>query len=140
MPYPAPTTRHPLLQPNGEPFLGTVFLSAVIDHPQIEVGDYTYASCRGAPQNWVNRLAPYLRHEGGEMLRIGKFCQIADSVLFITASANHRYDGFSTYPFAIFDGMDPERPSLPNPPFADTVLGHDVWLGQGARVLPGARI
>ena len=25
-------------------------------------------------------------------------------------------------------------------PGPDTVIGHDVWLGQGARVLPGARI
>ena len=65
---------------------------------------------------------------------IGKFCQIADGVRFITASANHRYD-----PFAIFDGMDPARPSMPAPG-GDTVVGHDVWIGAGATVLPGAQI
>lgn len=139
MPFPDPTTRHPLILPDGTALPSTVFLAAVLDTPQFEAGDYTYASARVAPGDWAERLAPYLR-PGGEALRIGKFCQIADSVLFITTSANHRYDGFSTYPFAIFDGMDPTRPSLPEPPYADTVIGNDVWFGQGARILPGSRI
>ena len=58
---------------------------------------------------------------------------------FITASANHRYDGFSSYPFAIFGGGVEGRPSMPGPG-RDTEIGHDVWLGEGAMVLPGARI
>ena len=75
-----------------------------------------------------------------ERLVIGKFCQIADGVVFITSSANHRHDGISSFPFAIFDGGPTGgRPSMPAPG-ADTVIGHDVWLGQGARILPGARI
>ena len=46
--------------------------------------------------------------ESPEKLVIGKFCQIASGVQFITASANHRYDGISTVPFAVFDpGEDP---------------------------------
>ena len=71
---------------------------------------------------------------------IGRFCQIADGVVFVTASANHRYDGFSSFPFAIFGGAREGRPSLPSGPFPDTVVGNDVWIGQGARILPGARI
>lgn len=140
MPFPSPHTLHPLIMPDGTPHLSTVFLSAAIDHPRWDVGDYSYASSFDAPADWSARLAPYLYPESGETLRLGRFCQIADGVMFITASANHRRDGFSTYPFAIFDGMDPARPSLPDGPLPDTVIGHDVWIGQGARILPGAHI
>ncbi|MBZ6377994.1 acetyltransferase [Pacificimonas flava] len=138
--FPAPSTRAPLLMPDGRPHAGTVFLNAAIDHPRWDVGDYSYASCHRPPDDWAMHLAPYLYPDSEEMLRIGKFCQIADGVMFVTASANHRYDGFSSYPFAIFDGMDPARPSLPDGPFPDTVVGHDVWIGQGAKILPGAKL
>ena len=75
-----------------------------------------------------------------EKLVIGKFCQIADGVKFITASANHRYDGISTFPFAIFNGRgDTSRPSWPEAG-PDTEIGHDIWIGQGARILPGASL
>ncbi|MDU8945205.1 CatB-related O-acetyltransferase [Ovoidimarina sediminis] len=141
--FPAPDARHPLILPDGTPHEGTVFLRSVIDHPRWDVGDYSYASAHEPPGDWAMRLAPYLFPQSRERLVIGRFCQIADGVLFITASANHRRDGFSTFPFAVFDGFGEGRASLPPDTaeaYPDTVLGHDVWLGQGARVLPGARI
>ena len=137
--FPAPDTRHPLVMPDGSRHPGTVFLRPAIDHPNWEVGDYTYASAWTEPPDWAAHLAPFLHPGVPEMLRIGRFCQIAEGVLFITASANHRRDGLSTYPFAIFHGMDMGRPSMPGPG-PDTVIGNDVWIGQGARLLPGARI
>jgi virginiamycin A acetyltransferase len=61
-------------------------------------------------------------------------------VLIVTASANHRSDGISSFPFAIFDGGFAEgRPSMPGPG-PDTVIGHDVWIGTRATILPGARL
>ncbi|WP_424987599.1 CatB-related O-acetyltransferase [Microbulbifer sp. S227A] len=140
MPFPSPETLYPLILPDGQPHPSSVFLSAAIDHPRWQIGDYSYASAFQPPQDWAAHLAPYLHPASAERLRIGRFCQIADGVLFVTASANHRHDGFSSYPFAVFDGMDPARPSLPDGPFPDTEIGNDVWLGQGVRVLPGARI
>ncbi|MXQ09270.1 antibiotic acetyltransferase [Alphaproteobacteria bacterium GH1-50] len=140
--FPLPETRHPLILPDGTPHEGTVFLKAVIDHPNWEVGDYSYASSFDPPEDWAARLAPWLHPGTPESLRIGRFCQIADGVRFVTASANHRYDGISTYPFAIFDGFG-DRPSLPSwtpENFPDTVIGNDVWIGAGAMILPGARI
>lgn len=138
--FPTPETRHPVVLPDGGRHPGTVFLKPALDHPRIEVGDYTYASAFDPPEDWAARLAPYLFDFSPERLIIGRFCQIADGATFITASANHRHDGFSTFPFAIFDGgRNAGRPSLPEPG-ADTVIGHDVWIGQGARILPGARI
>ena len=138
--FPAPDTLHPILLPDGTSHQGTVFLQAAINHPRWKVGAYSYASAHNPPDDWAAHLAPYLYEFSPEMLEIGKFCQIADGVMFITASANHRYDGFSSFPFAIFGGGDmPDRPSMPGAG-PDTVIGHDVWIGQGARILPGARV
>ena len=138
-PFPAPDTRNPLILPDGSVHDGTVFLKSVIDHPRIDVGDYSYASAHVPPDDWAAHLAPYLSPFSAERLAIGRFCQIADGALFITASANHRRDGFSTYPFAVFDGFGDHRASLPGPG-PDTVIGNDVWIGQGARILPGAQL
>lgn len=139
-PFPDPATRNPVILPDGTAHEGTVFLKAAIDHPRIEIGDFSYASAHHPPGDWAFRLAPYLYPHSPERLVIGKFCQIADGVRFITASANHRRDGFSTFPFAIFDGgFRDGRPSLPAAG-PDTRIGHDVWIGSGATVLPGAEI
>ncbi|MEH6647261.1 CatB-related O-acetyltransferase [Sulfitobacter sp.] len=139
--FPAPDTSHPITLPDGTMHAGTVFLAAAIDHPRIEVGAYSYASAHHPPDDWAAHLAPYLYDFSLERLIIGKFCQIADGVQFITASANHRYDGISTYPFAVFGGGGREgRPSLPQTAGPDTIIGNDVWIGQGAKVLPGAQI
>ena len=138
--FPTPDIRNPLTLPDGTAHEGTVFLRAALDHPRIKAGEYSYASAHVPPADWAARLAPYLYPHSPERLVIGRFCQIADGVQFITASANHRRDGFSTFPFAVFDGGFAEaRASLPGPG-RDTVLGHDIWIGQGARILPGAEI
>lgn len=138
--FPSPDRLHPVTLPDGSAHAGTVFLKAAVDHPRIQVGDYTYASAHVPPDDWAAHLAPYLYAFSPERLVIGRFCQIADGVTFITASANHRYDGISSFPFAIFGGGPVEgRASMPGPG-RDTVVGHDVWIGQGARILPGARI
>ena len=139
-PFPAPETRFPVPLPDGSVHPGSVFLKPNIDHPRIEVGDYTYASAHVPPDDWAFRLAPYLYDFSPERLVIGRFCQIADGALFVTASANHRHDGISSYPFAIFGGGPVAgRPSMPGPG-PDTVIGNDVWIGTRATILPGARI
>ncbi len=132
-----PQTLHPVILPDGTPHEGTVFLApAVAHHTKFIVGDYSYASAHTAPADWAFHLAPYLYDFSPETLTIGKFCQIADGVTFITASANHRYDGFSSYPFMIFGGSAASMPEAG----PDTVIGNDVWIGQGATILPGAQI
>ena len=137
--FPPLDTPHPITLPDGKLHLDTVFLRAVIDHPRWVIGDYTYASSENPPEDWAHALAPYLYDFSEDRLILGKFCQIADSVRFITAGANHRSDGFSSYPFAIFHREFENAPSLPGPG-RDMVIGNDVWIGQGARILPGAQI
>lgn len=139
-PFARPDAAHPVTLPDGSAHPGTIYLRAVIDHPRIEIGGYTYASAHHPPADWAAHIAPYTYPFSPEKLVIGRFCQIADGALFVTASANHRHDGFSTYPFAIFGGGEAAgRPSLPGPG-PDTIIGHDVWIGTRATILPGARI
>ncbi|SMG53539.1 hypothetical protein [Paracoccus sp. J56] len=131
---------HPMRFPDGSVNRGLVYLNQVIDHPNIEIGDFTYASSFEPPDDWAVRLAPYTCAGAPERLVIGRFCQIADRVRIITVPANHPMAGVSTYPFAIFDHARvgdyiDQISGLP-----DTVIGHDVWIGDGATILPGARI
>ena len=135
-----PDTVHPIILPDGSAHQGTVFLKPVIDHPRIRVGDYSYASAHHPPDDWAAHLAPYLYPTSPERLEIGKFCQFASGVQIITASANHRFEGISSFPFMVFAGGDPAvRPSMPQPG-QDTRIGNDVWVGTGATLLPGAEI
>lgn len=138
MPFPSPDSAHPVTFADGTVYPNTVFLSAVLDHPNLTVGDYSYYSDHAMPdpQTLQLRLFPYLY--GEQRIEIGRFCSIAQGVTFVTDSANHRYDGISTFPFAIFDGMDPARPSMPDRVPRPTRVGHDCWLGHGAMLLPGA--
>ena len=137
------TRRHPLVLPDGSDHANMVHLNRVIDHPNFDIGDFTYANDFDPPADpggWAARLAPYLYPGAPERLRIGRFGQIAHGVRFITASANHAMGGFSTYPFAVFDPcrMAAYRDSFTGLP--DTVVGHDVWIGHGALILPGASL
>ncbi|MGR3501674.1 CatB-related O-acetyltransferase [Pseudaestuariivita sp.] len=137
MPLPSPDAPHPIILPDGTRVPSTVQLSAVTNHPNFEVGAWTYASAFDPPQDWVARLAPYLFPNVPDKVRIGKFCQIADGVKFISAAANHWMTGVSTYPFPI---LDMTRHLPPPPDNRDITLGHDVWLGNGAMVLAGSTI
>ncbi|WP_299141368.1 CatB-related O-acetyltransferase [uncultured Tateyamaria sp.] len=137
MSFPDSSRAYPVTLPDGSEHAGTVFLDQVIDHPGWDVGAYSYASDFDPPADWAARLAPYLFGPGPGRLRIGRFCQIAHGVRFLTAGANHATDGITTFPFPIFD---PNQIAGYQPDHRDTVVGHDVWLGYGAIVCPGARI
>lgn len=134
--YPNPDQIHPL-----PGFPQVCFIKNVIKNPQIIVGDYTYYD---DPLDSVNFERNVLYHYpfSRDRLIIGKFCAIAQGVTFIMNDANHFMDGFSTYPFEIF-GQDWQRLQEQRPTSkhkGDTVIGHDVWLGYQAVILPGIQI
>jgi virginiamycin A acetyltransferase len=56
--------------------------------------------------------------------------------------ANHADRGPSTFPFGVFGAPWDETMDIviSAPSRGDTVVGHDVWLGYSALVLPGVRI
>ncbi|MFN0263947.1 CatB-related O-acetyltransferase [Tepidamorphus sp. 3E244] len=139
-PFPDARARHPITLPNGDVHPNTVFLANVIDHPNVEFGDYTYYSDFETVDDHAARIAPYLYPGSPEKLRIGRFCQIAHGVRFITASANHPMRGLSAFPFRVFnpDTMTAYVDEVAG--YGDTVIGNDVWLGYEATVLPGVTI
>ncbi len=135
-----PTLRHPLVLPDGTTLPNMAHLNQVIDHPNISIGDFTYANDFDPPEDWAARLAPYLYPGAPERLVIGRFGQIAHGVRFITASANHAMRGFTTFPFPVFDPASIESYKASFTGLPDTVIGDDVWIGHGALILPGVRI
>jgi virginiamycin A acetyltransferase len=136
MPAPDPLTRHPIAS-----WKGTAFLKAVVDHPLIEVGDYSYYDDSRGPEHFVARCVRYHFDFIGDRLIIGKFVAIASGVQFMMNGANHPMEGFSTYPFQpigfgeaggwTLDGMKPK---------GDTIVGNDVWIGRDAVIMPGVTI
>ena len=136
MPLPDPTTRHPI--PGWK---GTAFLKAVIDHPLIEVGDYSYYDDSRGPEHFVARCVRYHFDFVGDRLIIGKFVAIAQAAQFIMNGANHPIGGFSTFPFQMFGLGDPEGLKRPGPNNrGDIVIGNDVWIGREAVIMPGVGV
>lgn len=120
-----------------------VFLKPLVTRPNISVGEYTYyddpVDALGFEANNVTHHYEFL----GDRLSIGRFCAIAAGATFVMNGANHAMGGLSTYPFNIFgrgweDGFDLSM--VTEGLKGDTVVGHDVWIGEGATVLPGVTI
>lgn len=119
------------------------FLKNFVGRPNVEIGDYTYYDDPRGPEGFLDRCVLHHFDFIGDRLIIGRFCAIATGVTFIMNGANHATSGFSTYPFAIFGGAWATGFSfedLKGSYKGDTVVGHDVWIGHEATVLPGTRI
>ena len=112
------------------------------ERSNVEIGDYTYYSDnKNSPENFYDNVEHHYEFLGDKLI-IGKFCAIAEGVKFIMNGANHRMDGFTTYPFNIFgDGWEKVTPQIKQLPFkGDTVIGSDVWIGQNVTIMPGVKI
>lgn len=132
---PHPTALHPVA---GQERL--VFLKNIIQSPSIEVGDYTYYDDPDDVRNFERNVLyhfPFI----GDRLIIGRYCMLAAGVRFVMNGGNHRTEGFSTYPFAVFgQGWEQAFPFSDFPSKGDTVVGHDVWLGHDALLMPGVQV
>ncbi|MBP7242582.1 CatB-related O-acetyltransferase [Amaricoccus sp.] len=109
----------------------------------VEVGRFSYYDDPEGPEQFFERNVLHHYDFVGDRLVIGSFCAIATGVRFFMNGANHAMDGFSTFPFNIFGrgwerGFEPASWERENR--GDTVVGHDVWIGAEALILPGARI
>ena len=133
---PNPASIHPL---PGVPQIA--FLRPVVDHPMIEIGDYTYYDDPAGPERFVERCVRYHFEHMGDRLKIGRFCAIAAGAEFIMNGANHAMDGFSTYPFPIFgEGWEDADIDWAKGSRGDTVIGNDVWIGTGATIMLGVTV
>lgn len=131
---PSPDTRYPI---TGQDRL--VYLKPLITNPNIIVGDYTYYDDADNPTDFERNVLYHFDFIGDKLI-IGKFCSIASHVKFIMNGGNHRTDWFTNYPFPVFGhGWEKAMPEeWPNK--GDTVVGHDVWIGYGATLMPGVQI
>ncbi len=104
----------------------------------IVIGDYTYYYDSDNVQNFEKNIL-YHFEEIGDKLIMGKFCQIGQGVKFLMNGGNHKFDGFTTFPFQAF-GKSWEKISTFGIIKGDIVIGNDVWLGEGATIMPGIKI
>lgn len=122
----------------------TVYLNAVINDPQIEVGDYTiYNDFVADPLLFEknNVLYHYPIHQ--EKLIIGKFCSIACGTKFLFNCANHTLKSLSTYTFPLFyEEWELEKSNITTAwdNKGDIVIGNDVWIGYEAVIMAGVHI
>lgn len=131
--HPDPNTLFPI-----EGWTKTCYLKNIITKPQIEVGDYTYYDDQDDVYNFERNVL-YLFDFVQEKLIIGKFCQIASGVRFMTNGSNHPLEGVSTYPFKVF-GKSWATKSLNVKSKGDTIIGNDVWIGNSATIMHGVKI
>ena len=99
MPSPDPNVKFPI--PN---YRRLAFLKNIVEHPQIEIGDYTYYDDETNATKFLEHNVKYLFEFTGDKLIIGKFCTLAAGVTFLMNGGNHLLEATSTYSFAIFGG------------------------------------
>ena len=57
-PFLAPDTRHPVTLPDGTVLDHLVYLNQVVDHANIDIGDYSYFNSFLPVEDWAGRIAP----------------------------------------------------------------------------------
>lgn len=72
-------------------------------------------------------------------VRVGAFVSIALDVVLLDGG-NHRTDWVSTYPFRVMFGLDGAYEDGHPRSKGDVVIGNDVWIGRGARVMSGVTV
>ena len=101
------------------------------EFPLLTIGRFSY----------IDGKAIIRYYEALSRVLIGAFCSVATGVQFFLR-ANHHLEWISTYPLREM----PWPADVPKPAAAhsnlkgDIVLGHDVWVGEGVRFMPGVRV
>jgi virginiamycin A acetyltransferase len=131
-----PKDKHPM-----KGFPQVCFIQNTVSNPNIIIGDYTYYDDPEDSEAFERNVLyhyPFI----GDKLIIGKFCALARDIKFIMNGANHKLNGFSTYPFQIFgNGWEKVAPQAGELPYkGDTVIGNDVWIGYEAVMMPGVQV
>jgi virginiamycin A acetyltransferase len=131
-----PKDKHPM---KGFPQI--CFIKNTVTNPNIMIGDYTYYDDPEDSEDFERNVLYHFPFTGDRLI-IGKFCALARGLKFIMNGANHKIDGFSSYPFFIFgNGWERVLPKPEEFPYkGDTVVGNDVWIGYEAVIMPGVTI
>lgn len=130
-----PQTLHPL--PHAP---SIVFLKPLLDgDPKMEAGDYSYFHSFDDPVDFRSNVK-YAFDFIDDRLVIGKFCSIAHGASFVLNGGNHFSDRLSTFPFPIFGEAFGAPDPGPWPNKGGITIGHDVWIGWDATLLPGVTV
>ena len=89
----------------------------------VSVGDYTYGGLR------------VLTYNQNSKLKIGRFCSIAQEVMFVL-SADHYTNHISSYPYKVWI-MKEEQEGISK---GNITVDDDVWIGFRSTILSGVRI
>lgn len=89
----------------------------------VNVGNYTYGGLRVLTYNKMNKLS------------IGRFCSIAQEVMFVL-SADHYIEHISSYPYKVWI-MKEEQEGVSK---GNIVVEDDVWIGFRSTILSGVHI
>lgn len=138
MNVPDPNKLHPSTRPE---LRNVIFLKNQITSPLIEVGDYSYYDDEGTRPPFEQANVHYLF--GPQRLIIGKFTAIGPGATFIMPGGSHPMVGVSTFPFTMFGGEWTSRTLATFQGIeqrGDTTIGHDVWIGREAVIMPGVTI
>lgn len=123
------------------PFKG-IPLDQQIKNPNIIVGRYSYYSGYYHGHSFDD-CARYLMPDRNDVdkLIIGSFCSIGTGVSFIMAgNQGHRMEWVSTFPFFYVDEKCMEKGVDGYLASGNTEIGHDVWIGSEAMVMPGIKV
>lgn len=129
-----PMTRFPVPGQASMAYLKPI----VADHPKIEAGEFTYIHSFDDPQRFADQVK-YAFDFIDDRLVIGKFCSIAHGASFVLNGGNHFTDRLSSYPFPVLGAWGQPDPG-PWPNKGGITIGHDVWIGWDAVIMPGVTI
>lgn len=133
---PSPDKPHPIAAAPSVAFLKPLIRNT----EKIRVGDYTYIHSSSDPARFEDDCVRYAFDFIDDTLEIGRFCAIADGAVFLLNGGNHQIETVSAFPFSIFgEAWAAATPdSWPNK--GSITIGHDVWIGHEARILPGVTV
>ena len=86
-----------------------------------------------------NRPTVHLYPDDDAAVHVGNFTSIGDDVE-IMPGGNHRADWVTTFPLSVRLAGDAHNPPGLPASKGDVVIGSDVWIGRGARILSGVTI
>lgn len=117
-----------------------VFLKPLLENePKMSAGDYSYFHSFDDPEDFRSNVK-YAFDFIDDRLEIGKFCSIAHGASFVLNGGNHFADRLSTFPFPIFGETFGAPDPGPWPNKGGITIGHDVWIGWDATILPGVTV
>lgn len=113
-----------------------------ITNPNIIVGRHSYYSGYYHGHGFDDCVR-YLNPERNDVdkLIIGSFCSVGSGAVFMMAgNQGHRTDWVSTFPFFYQQNPNFSEAKDSFVRAGDTRIGHDVWIGSEAMIMPGVTI